>query len=135
MVVNNSLNRNDPPSIVVEGMDEIIRRDLEKVKALLERKVMERLSFVEARSHEIKRKRYYNSLIGGGKYNDDSLRSSIKDIGINIRHLSDKVQVADEEIKFNTHIVDTLTRQLEEYNIGLNALERWRRENPDANTD
>ena len=123
------------PEIVFEGMEIIIKRDLEKHKVLLITSNQELLAFRNARSHEIKRKKYYKSLIGGEKYNDDSLRRSMDDIAINIRHLSDKVKLSEDAIKHHTLIVDTLTEQLENQNRGLDALAKYRRDHPDASNN
>ena len=46
--------------VVIAGIEDIIKRDLENHKALLDRTKVEELSFREARSHEIKKKKNYN---------------------------------------------------------------------------
>lgn len=107
------------PKIIIEGIDEIIKRDLEKHKAILERSKMELASYREARSHEIKKKKHYRKLIGNGKYNDDALKRSMNDIAINIRHMEDKVKLTNDAIAHHTLIVDTLTNQLKEYEKGM----------------
>jgi hypothetical protein len=114
----------DGPTVFVEGVDEIIRRDLVKHKGLLEKRQIERLAFNEAVGHAIAKKKYYRDLIGGGKYNDDALKTSIKDQNINIRHLQDKVKLARDGIEHETLIVDTLTEQLKQYESNYAAFYR-----------
>ena len=111
-----SKQRRIEPEVFIEGIDVVIKLDLGKHKELLARTNAELLSFREARDHESARKRYYYRLIGGGEFNDEALRNSVKDIRVNIRHLSDKVKVAEEKVEHHTMIVDTLTGQLEDYN-------------------
>jgi len=114
--------------IVIEGIEDIIERDLEKHKAILDRTIIEVQAFKQARSHEIKKKKHYVGLIGGGTYNDVSLQRSINDIAVNIRHMSDKVTTGEEIVKFEKHIVETLTGQLKEQREGLVYLAQYRRE-------
>ena len=118
----------DAPEIVIEGFEEILERDLLKHKGLVEQTKREIDAYRMARAHEVKRKKYYRSLIGGGKFNDDSLRRSMGDIATNIRHLSDRVKVSEEKLEHHRLIVDTLTQQLEDQNKGLATLAKWRRE-------
>jgi hypothetical protein len=117
------------PDIVIVGLEEIIKRDLEKHKTLLARSKIEMDSYKTAVSHEIKKKKHYKSLIGGEKYNDDSLRESMDMIAINIRHLSDKVKLSQEAIDHHTLIVDTLSKQLEDQYEGLKRLKKFREDN------
>lgn len=109
-------------------MEQIIKRDLLKHKELLGQTKGELDAFKMARAHEIKKKRYYSSLIGGEKYNDDSLRAAMKDIAINIRHLSDKADLAKQKMDHHSLIIDTLTKNLEAQNEGLAFLARYRKE-------
>lgn len=109
-------DREKDPEIFIEGIDKVIKLDLGKHKVLLARTRVELEAFNVATAHESGRKRHYFRLIGGGKYDDDSLRRSVKDIRINIRHLADKAKLATEKIAHHTLIVDTLTAQLAEYN-------------------
>jgi len=106
-------------NIVIKGIEKVIKRDLEKHKILLERSTIEMLSFKEAVSHEVKKKKHYKTLIGEGKYNDDALRKSMDMIAVNIKHLSDKVKVSQDSIDHHRLIVDTLTKQLEDQNESL----------------
>ena len=123
----------EPYPIIIEGMEDVIERDLAKHKAYLERAVIDKATFVVARSHEIKRKRHYRDQIGGGKFNDESLKTAINDIVINIRHFSDKVKLADDSIAHHTHIVDTLTEQLKNQYVDLGVLAAYRKKNATIN--
>jgi hypothetical protein len=108
--------RRKDPEIFIEGIDKVIRLDLGKHKELLAQTQVDLEAFNVAVAHESGRKRHYHRLIGGGKFNDDSLRSAVADIRVNIRHLSDKAKLAVDKIAHHTLIVDTLTEQLREYN-------------------
>lgn len=126
------MEANQDPRIVVEGIEEIIKRDLGKHKGLVEQTQRELDAYRAARSHEIARKKHYKSLIGGGKFDDDALRESMKDISINIRHLSDKVDLAREKLEHHRLIVDTLSQQLEDQMEALADLARYRRDHDGA---
>ena len=117
----------NPPKIVIEGIDVVIKRDLDKHESLLERSKLELLSFREARSHEIKKKKHYQKLIDDGKYNKDAMTRSIADININIRHMSDKCKLSRDAIDHHQLIVKTLTGQLEQYNKDILELHKQRR--------
>jgi len=119
------------PVVVIRGIEEVIKRDLELHKAILERTKEELLSFRVGRSHEIKKKKHYKNLIGGGKYDDASLRVSMDDIATNIRHMSDKCDAAQEKIKHNQLIVDTLTQQLGDQMYLLSQAELYYQEHPE----
>lgn len=116
------------PVVVIEGLEKIIKRDLAKHKTLLAQSKEERASFRTAVSHQIKKKKFYKSLLGGEKYDDASLWESIMAIGVDIRHMSDKVKLAEEAISHHSLIVDTLTAQLSDQNKKLKALVEYRRE-------
>ena len=120
------------PEIVIEGIEEVIKKDLKKHQGILERSKIELISYKNARSHEIQKKKKWKSHIGGGKFNDDALRNSMDQIAINIRHMSDKVDLTNEAIKHHTEIVDTLTEQLESQYKGLKVLAKYRKEHQDA---
>jgi hypothetical protein len=126
------MDRNEP-QIVVEGIEDVIKRDLQKHKGILERTKIELIAYRSARSHEVQKKKHYKSLIGGGKFNDTALKKSMGDISINIRHFSDKIKLTEDAITHHSLIVDTLTKQLEDQNKGLEALAKYRREHPDGN--
>jgi hypothetical protein len=120
------LNNDEHPFIVIEGMENVIEKDLGKHKAILEQTKVELSVFRQGVSHEVKKKKYYKSLIGGGKYNDESLKTAIGQININIRHMSDKVKLAQEKVEHETLIVDTLTKQLEDQMDGVRKLAEYR---------
>lgn len=111
------------PQILIKGIDKVIKRDLGKHKDMLQRAKLSLQAFKESVSHQIKKKKHYSSLVGGGKFKDQSLKDAIGMINIDIRAMSDKAQLAEEEIKHHTLIVDTLTDQLDSYykNNGLTA--------------
>lgn len=116
--------RREDPQVFIEGIDEVIKLDLAKHKELLRQTKGDLDAYVEAANHESKRKRYYYRLIGKGKFDDDSLRQSVKDIRINIRHLTDKVDAAKEKMRHHQLIIDTLTKQLQEYNTVAATVKR-----------
>ena len=115
------------PKIVIEGMEDRIKLDLDKHKVLLERAKIELISYRQSRSHEIKKKKHYKSLIGGGKYNDEALERSIKDIRTNIRHMSHKCKLTQDRIDHLTLIVDTLSNNLENQLNSIKGLHEFRR--------
>ena len=119
-----SKDRRIEPEVFIEGIDVVIKLDLGKHKELLAQTQVELLSFREATTHESAKKRHYYRLIGGGKYDDDALLRSVKDIRINIRHLSDKAKLAQDKIEHHALIVDTLTAQLKEYDKTYASLNR-----------
>ena len=104
------------PFVFIKGIDQVIKKDLQKHKDLLLREKTNLDAYREAVSHQIKKKRHYKSLIGGGKFDDDALQKSIEMIVIDIRHFTDKVKVTEEAIEHHKLIVDTLTEQLEDWN-------------------
>jgi hypothetical protein len=110
-----SKDRRIEPEVFIEGIDAVIKLDLGKHKELLAQTLVELASFNEAVLHESARKRHYYRLVGGEKYDDEALLRSVKDIRINIRHLSDKAKLAQDKIDHHTLIVDTLTEQLQDY--------------------
>jgi hypothetical protein len=127
-----SKERRKDPEIFIEGIDVVIKLDLGKHKEILARTQTEKVSFQEARDHESARKRHYYRQIGQGKYDDDALLRSVKDIRINIRHLSDKVKLSDDKIEHETLIVDTLTAQLKDYDERYAAFNRQLQQNTES---
>jgi hypothetical protein len=123
------------PEIVIEGIEEVIKKDLKKHQAILERSKLELIAYKNSRSHEIQKKKKWKSHIGGGKFNDDALRESMDQIAINIRHMSDKVDLTNEAIKHHTEIVDTLIEQLDNQMKGLKTLAKYRKEHQDASSN
>ena len=103
----------------IEGIDVIIKRDLDKHKSLLNNNNLDIQAFENARDTEIKRKRFYNEQKGKRNYDDDAMDKAINQMAINITHLSDRIKITKELRQQNTHIVDTLTEQLEQYYIDL----------------
>jgi hypothetical protein len=84
----------EAPVMVIEGMEEIIEKDLGTHKIILERTIAEKLAYKNAISGEIKKRKYYKSLIGQGKFNDESLIQARVQMGINITQLSNKVKLS-----------------------------------------
>lgn len=121
------------PEIVIEGIEEVIKKDLKKFQGILEKNKLDLIAFRNARSHEIQKKKNWKSHIGGGKFNDDALRESMDQIAVNIRHMSDKVDLTNKAIKHHTEIVDTLTEQLENQMKGLKVLAEYREQNASNN--
>ena len=115
------MEANNDPVIFVEGIDEIIRRDLVKHTDMLASRKLDLQSWQEGVSHHVRMKRHYVKQIGGGKFNDDALRKSVDQINLNITHLQQKVKLAKEAIEHETLIVDTLTEQLEDYEVNARA--------------
>lgn len=108
---------NNTPFIFIRGMDNVIKKDLEKYKVLLDRSKIELVTYKESVSHLIKRKKYFHTLLGKGKYNDDSLQRSMDMIVIDLRAMSDKVKLSNDAIEHHTLIVDTLSQQLIDYQM------------------
>ena len=119
------------PMVVIDGIKELIKRDLENHKFELDKAKRELLNFREARSHEIKKKKHYKNLVGGGKYNDESLENSMVDTAINIRHMSDRCDERVEAIAHHQLIVDTLSEQLADQIYLLGQAERYYQEHPE----
>lgn len=112
------------PWFFIEGIDEVIRRDLEKHKGLLQHEQLSLQAYNESVIHAIACKKHYNKLIGGGKYNDSALEASISQQRTNIRHLQDKVKLTKDAIEHHTLIVDTLTSDLGKYELAHAAANR-----------
>jgi len=122
--IRSTADRRIEPEIFIEGIDVVIRLDLGKHKELLGQARDDVVIFRESALHESAKKRHYYRLIGKGKFNDDSLRASVGDIRINIRHLTDKADQAVKKAEHHTLIVDTLTAQLKEYDRANAAFNR-----------
>jgi len=123
------------PIVVVKGIKEKIEKDLEKHKSLLEQTGQDLIKFRSARSHEIKRKKHYNSLIGGDRYNDDALRESIQQSVINIKHMSDKCNLAEEKIKHHQQIISVLSQQLTNQEYLERQAELYYQDHPEERPD
>ncbi len=113
-------NRGD---IVIEGLDLIIIRDLDKHKALLERNIIELQAISAARSTEIERKKFYKTQIGERNYNDKAMAIAIGQMSVNITKYSSTIAGLQDAKAFNTNIVDTLTKQLAEYYVNIRKLD------------
>lgn len=126
------------PKVVIEGMEDVIRRDLEKHRMLREQTQNELMVWRAGRSHEIRKKKHYARLVRGEgphakRYSKKALRRSIKDINVNIRHLSDKCEGAEQKIAHHTEIVDTLSAHLAGQLDDLATLAEYRRANGPLN--
>lgn len=115
-------NPEGQPFVVIEGMEEIIKKDLQKHKNILDRLIDDLYAFRRALSHEIKKKKYYKSLIGQGKYDDKSLIKSMDQMRVNIQHFHDKIKITNAKIDHNKLIVETLTGQLDEQMKNIDRL-------------
>tara|TARA_R110000772_G_C13310328_1_gene440486 strand:+ start:3388 stop:3738 length:351 start_codon:yes stop_codon:yes gene_type:complete len=102
-------------TVVVEGLDVIIKRDLDKHKFLLNKNNLDLQAIETARSHEISRKKFYTTQKGKRNYNDEAMEKAIAQMNDNIGLYSIQVKSIKESRTFNTNIVDTLTKQLEDY--------------------
>ena len=103
------------PFIFIEGIDVIIRRDLQKHKKLLEQAHREEEAYQQSHAQLIARKKHYRKLIGGGKFDDDALKRAMNGIAIDIRAMSDKIKLSKDAIEHHRLIVNTLTGQLADY--------------------
>ena len=110
------------PVVIIDGLEKVIKKDLEKHKILLTRSKLDLIAFREAVAYQVKKKRHYKSLVGGGKFNDAALQGSMAMIGIDLRHMSDRVKLAEEAIVHHSLTVDTLTVQLADQNKKLKIL-------------
>ena len=119
--------------VVIEGLEEIIKRDLLQHRAILERTKGELDAYTTSRAHEIKRKKHFAGLVGGGKYDDAALQVALDQANINVRHLSDKMQLSRDKITHEKEVVDSLVIQLEEQNAGLDDLALYRKQNGAGN--
>ena len=116
-----------------EGIDIIIKRDLDKHKSLLEKNIIDILAMQNAIAAEIARKNYYGEQKGNRKYKDDAMDTAITQMTKNINGYSVRIKIVEEERVLNTRIVDTLTLQLQEYYEGLKQLSNIRKLELDAN--
>jgi len=108
--------------IFIEGIDVIIRRDLDKHGALLEKNQLDIQALQRARSNEIDRKRFYGDQKGKRKYRDDAMDIAIKQMNTNIAGLSVKIKQAEDMKVENTIIVDALSKQLKDYDLGIREM-------------
>lgn len=109
--------------IVIEGIEEIIKRDLKKHQMLLERNDCEMTEYKNALSYQLKKLKHYDLLLKGeNKYNKDSLSKSIDMIEVDIKQIENKIKLTNDAMEHNTLIVNTLTKQLEEQMEALKYL-------------
>lgn len=106
----------------VKGIDVIIKRDLDKHKSLLEKNNLDIQAFQTAIASEIGRKRFYGEQKGNRRYRDEDMDRAIEQMNKNIAHLSIRIKLAEDLRVQNTLIVDTLTEQLKQYNLGMKEL-------------
>jgi len=120
-------DRSSNPLIVIEGIEDVIKKDLDKHRVILERTSLEVLSYRSAVSVEVKKRKHFKSLLGGGKYNDESLEQARVQMGVNIKQLQDKIKLCHDKIEHETLIVDTLTDQLANQYRDLKVLQEYRK--------
>ena len=119
----------------VEGIDVIIRRDLDKHKDLLNMNNLNLQAFAAARDNEIGRKRFYGEQKGKRKYRDEDMDKAIRQMNTNIGKFERDIRLTKDQKEMNTRIVDTLTQQLKDYDVGYKQLvEQLRKENLNANS-
>jgi len=118
--------------IFVEGIDIIIRRDLDKHKALLEKNILDIQSIHGSRNGEIGRKNFYQEQKGKRKWKNDAMDTAIAQMNNNIARFTHQLLGLEKLKEDNTFIVDTLTQQLIDYNNGLSQLSQMRKEELDA---
>ena len=107
------------PQVITIGIDKVIAKDLGKHKELLDQSKHRLLTYREAQSHQVQKKRHYAKLIGGDTYDDEALKASITMINTDVRAMADKCKLTLEEIEHHTLIVDTLTEQLANYHKAI----------------
>ena len=117
------------PNVVIEGLEDILERDIAKHKMILERSKGELDSYNQALTYQIKKKKFYSNLLKDKdtKYKKSALKKSRDMIAIDIRQISDKIKLTKENITHHTHIVDTLTQQLADQKRGLTHLNEQRK--------
>ena len=122
------VNNNDEIQVVIEGLEDIIERDLNKHRGIVEQTKRELEVFKQARSYQVQKKKHYKMLMQtDNKYDKKAMQTAKDMINIDIRHYSDKVDGANQILAFNKNIVDTLEKQLVEQREGLKALAKHRK--------
>lgn len=115
--------------IIIEGLENIIQKDLDKHRFLFEKSKLELDEYRRALDYQVQRKKYYNRLLRAGKYNKESMEKEITQIQINARMLTDKISLSEKAIEHHKIIVDTLVKQLKDQQDGLLYLERLSNQN------
>lgn len=118
----------DDPEIVLEGMEEILERDLAKHKGILQQTKLEMDAYSDARSYEVRKKRHYRSLVNEGKYDRESMEAAIAQIDINLRHMLDKKKLSLEKIAHHEEIISKLEEELSNQYRGLKHLAEQRKD-------
>ena len=113
--------------VVIEGLEEILKRDLLEHEALLDRTKTELAAYQAAHIYEKNKKKHYEQLLANGKFKLGPMTVALKGIDINIRHMKDKMQLSRDKIEHEVLIVNTLKEQLENQNNGLARLAESRR--------
>ena len=122
-----STDRKQDPQVVVEGMEDVLEMDLKKNEGILAQTQTELSEYQSARIHEKNRKKHYEGLIGGGKFNDGALKRGIDQSVINIKHFSDKIKLSNDKIVLHTDIVKQLKDAFRNQYAGLKVLEEHKR--------
>lgn len=117
------------PVVVLEGMEDVIERDLDKHKVELERTKTELEAFREAKRHECRKRKSYEQHLKAGRFDTPSMERALVDIDVNVKHMEGRISACEAHIKFEENIVATLTGQLTEQNKSLALLADYRREN------
>ena len=120
------------PDIVIEGMEEILERDLLKHQGNLKQAQADLEAFKNARAYEVRKKKHYRSLFNAGKYDQQAMEAAIDQIDINLRHMADKTKLATEKILHHQQIIASLQKELANQYRGLKHLNEQRK-NTDAN--
>ena len=110
--------------LFIKDIDKVIRLDLGKHKEMLAQEQVNLQSYKTAVAHSIAKKKHYVKEKKAGKFDDDAMTIAIGEINTNTRHLSDKVKLTNDAIAHQTEIVDTLTAQLNQYEIAHAAADR-----------
>jgi hypothetical protein len=120
------MDHNDSPVIVIEGMEDVLEMDLKKHKGIVAQTKEELAAYLAAASHERKKRKHYDELVGKGKFDDVALRSAQAQMDINLRHFGDKAKLSEEKIVHHQEIVDKLEIQLSAQYRGLKQLKEHR---------
>ena len=116
------------PEIVIEGMEDILERDLAKHKGILQQTQLEMQAYSDARSYEVRKKRHYRSLVNAGKYDKEAMEDAIAQIDINLRHMVDKKKLCVEKIAHHEEIISELEKELANQYRGLKHLAEQRKD-------
>lgn len=115
------------PKVVIEGIEEVLEKDLKKHRKAVEQANLDFAAYREARSHEKRKKAHYSTLVGGEKFNDSALGKGMEQCDINIRHMSDKMKLSRKKIDHHTEIVVRLEKELKDQYESLKELKEHRK--------